>query len=203
MLASLLAAAQPALAIKHLSVAPIPSPGPNRLETPVATLEAQPKGLVAALLRMLKLGKTTTLQLTTQRIIRLDRSPSSQTTSTFPLSRVASIQYGHTKPVALMALGVLLALSGLVSLVVAGAAALLPLLVGAGLIASYFFSGLSFTMIFASVAGSAIVLKLKCTDPAQLTQMCESAHALLKAAEAPQALSGTAPAVPPPFAARA
>jgi hypothetical protein len=201
MLGTLFAAAQPALAIKHLSVAPIPPGGQNRPEAPVATLEAQPKGLMAALLRVLKLGKTTTLQLTTQRIIRLDRSPSSQNTATFPLSRVASIQYGYTKPVALLFLGALLALFGLVSLVVAGATALLPLLVGGGLIAYYFFAGLSFTMIFASVAGSVIVLKLKCTDPAQLTQMCESAHALLKAAESPQALSTPVP--PPPFAARA
>jgi hypothetical protein len=203
MLGTLFAAAQPALAIKNLSVGTIPPGGPSRPETPVATLEAQPKGIIAALKRILKLGNTTTVQITSQRIIRLDRSPSSQNTATFPLSRVASIQYGYTKPVALLVLGALFALSGLFALVVAGATGLVGLLFGAGLIAYYFFAGLSFLMVFSSVAGSAITLKVKCTDPAQLTQLCETAHALIRAAESPQALPAPSPTVPPPFAARA
>jgi hypothetical protein len=201
MLGTLFATAQPALGIKDIQMAPtLPPVGPGRVETTVATVQAAPQGALAALLRLLGLGRTTTLQVTTHRLARVDQGPSVRDTSILPLSRVSTMHHGFRKNVALLVLGAPLALFGLVLLVSAGAPGIVPLAAGAGLIAAYLTSGLTFSMVFSSVGGIPLVMKLKTKDPGELARLCELVQQLLKQSDNPSPPAHTAPPQPiPPF----
>jgi hypothetical protein len=176
MLGSLFAAAQPALKITRLQLAQgLPPMTPGAPEAGIATLTAEPTGAMAFLLKLFNGGKTSTLTITNQRISRIDQSSSTRDSVVMPLSRSSTFHYGFKKAsVALVILGGLFALFGLIILVSGGAqGAMMPLVVGGALIASYFMVPGSYYLIFSSMSGLSVTLKLKTKDPAELDRMCD------------------------------
>ena len=61
---------QPTLSLRSVDVG-TPTPSRGRQETVIATLEAQPKGVLAWIRRVCGFGRTITLMVTTARVIKM------------------------------------------------------------------------------------------------------------------------------------
>jgi hypothetical protein len=186
MFGSLFAAAQPALKITRLQLAEgMPPMTPGAPEAGIATLSAEPTGAMAFLMKLFNAGKTSTVTITNQRISRIDQSSSTRDTVTMPLSRASTFHYGFKKVTfAIVIVGGLLVLLGLIAAISGGIqAAMVPLIAGGSLIATYFFTPGSYYMWFSSVSGVSIIMKVKTKDPAELDRMCDMAFEAVRIAE--------------------
>jgi hypothetical protein len=176
MFGSLFAAAQPALKITRLQLAQgMPPMTPGSPEAGIATLAAEPTGVMAFLMKLFNQGKTSTVTITNQRISRIDQTSSARDSVVMPLSRASTFHYGFKKaPFAIVIVGGLLVLLGIIAAISGGIqAAMMPLIVGGALIGTYFFTPGSYYMLFSSVSGVSITIKLKTKDPAELDRMCD------------------------------
>jgi hypothetical protein len=175
---------QPALRINTLQVSPnMPPTGHGAPETVVGTLVALPGGLMAALARLLGLGKTITLTVSNHRIIRTDQGPGTKDTAILPLKSTSMVHYGFRKPsVALVIIGGLFTLLGLVMmLTVRGGApgGMMQLIIGGSLLA-VFFSGRNYYLSFSNAGGHGIALKVKTQEAGDLDRLCELAAELAR-----------------------
>ncbi len=190
----LLAAAQPTLALRSLDVG-TPVPPRGRQETVIATLEAQPRGLIAWIRRAAGFGRNISLMLTTARVIRMTRGRNEEHATSIPLAAVASTHYDYSKPATKLIAGVSLAISGLVGVFVVGPMAVLGLLVGGALTAWHFLSGPKFTVHFDGVNGTTLLVKVDAGQSTQrLVQFAEACAEQLRVLAQPAA----AAAPPPP-----
>jgi hypothetical protein len=189
---NLFAVAQPTLGLKSLDVGtPVSSRG--RAETVIATLEAQPTGLIAWVRRVCGFGQTISIMLTTTRALRMIRGRNEEHATTVPLSAVSSLHYDYSKSPAKLVFGLALALAGLVGIFVAGPLSVLGLLTGGGLIAWHFLSGPKFTVYFQSANHTTLLVKVHAGQSTQrLVQFAEAAAEQIHINEQPAATA------PPP-----
>lgn len=186
MLGSLFAAAQPALKITRLQMASaLPPMGPGTPENGVATLSAQPTGLMAWLQNLFGAGKTSTVTITNHRITRVDQSKSTRDSVVMPLGKASTFHYGFKKPpFVLVIFGALFVLLGLITMITGGFAAAMPFVLFGGVSAgSYFMASGSYYLIFSSVSGLAVTLKLKTKDPEELDRLCDLAFEAVRVSE--------------------
>src|SRR5687768_7747174 len=137
---NLLAVAQPTLGLKSLDVG-TPTPSRGRQETVVATLEAQPRGVLAWIRRQAGFGRSISLMLTSSRVIRMTRGRNEEHSTSIPLPSLGSIHYDYSKPATKLITGLMLAICGLVGVFVVGPMAVIGLLVGGAITGWHFLTG--------------------------------------------------------------
>jgi len=174
--------AQPAIAVKSLEIAPeVPPAGPGTREERAVKLTAAPDGILAAILSALGLGKTTTLTITNHRITRVDLGSNVMDTNVLPISKVSSIHYGRSKPVALLIMGIFFGLSALAGLLAGGiGGGMGPLFICLVSLAIYFTSGITYTILFGGVGALGVSMKLKTKEPQELDKVCELVNQLVQ-----------------------
>jgi len=186
MLGSLFAAAQPALKITRLQLAQgLPPMTPGAPEAGIATLVAEPTGVMAFILKMFNAGKSSTLTITNQRISRIDQSSSTRDSVVMPLSKSSTFHYGFKKPpLALAIMGGVVVLLGIIAIASGGVqAGLMPLVIGGACIGTYFMVPGSYYVIFSSMSGLSVTIKLKTKDPQELDRMCDLAFEAVRVHE--------------------
>ena len=186
-MAQLSALLQPALRINSLQVSPtMPPTGHGAPETVVGTLVALPGGLMASLLRLLGLGRTTTITVSNHKITRVDQGPGTKDTAVLPLKSTSLVHFGFRKPsVALVIVGGLFVLLGLiVALTSRGGvpAGMMQLIIGGSLLA-VFFSGKNYYLSFSNAGGMGIAVKVKTLDATDLDRMAEMTVELVRMCE--------------------
>ena len=189
----LLAAAQPTFALKSLDVG-TPVPARGRQETVIATLEAQPKGVIAWVRRVCGFGRSVSLMLTTARVIRMTRGRNEEHATSIPLSSIASTHYDYSKPATKLIIGLMLAIAGLVGVFVIGPMSVINLLLGGAITAWHFLTGPKFTVHFDSVNSTTLLVKVDAGQSTQrLVQFAEAIAEQLRVNAAPIAAAPPAP----------
>lgn len=156
----LVAAAQPTLNIKSLSIGAAVAPR-GRSESTVAAVEAEPGGLWAILQRAAGYGRTVTVTLTSQRVVRVTRGRNDVCSTSVPLSQLATIDYDHERPLTKLLVGMVATMLGLGGVFSIGPLAVLGVVAGGLIIAWHFLSGTKFAMKLVGTNGSSIHLKVK------------------------------------------
>ena len=155
----LAAAAQPTLHIKSLSLGAATAPR-GRTESTIASVEAEPGGLWAILQRAAGYGRTVTLTLTSQRVVRLARGRSDVASTSMPLSHLAAMDYDYDRPMTKLVFGMIATMLGLGGVFAVGPLAVLGVVAGGLVIGWHFLSGAKFALKLVGTNGTAIHFKV-------------------------------------------
>ena len=102
-----------------------------------------------------------------------------------PLSKSSTFHYGFKKLLlALVIMGGLVVLLGIIAIASGGfQAGLMPLVIGGACIGTYFMVPGSYYVIFSSMSGLSVTIKLKTKDPQELDRMCDLAFEAVRVHE--------------------
>ncbi|MEO6952828.1 MAG: hypothetical protein ABI321_13565 [Polyangia bacterium] len=167
------AAAQPTLNIKSLSIGAATAPR-GRNESTVAAVEAEPGGLWALLQRAAGYGRTVTMTLTSQRVVRVIRGRNDVCSTSMPLAQMATMDYDYDRPITKLVVGMLATMLGLGGVFAIGPLAVLGVVAGGLIIAWHFLSGPKFAMKLVGTNGVSVHLKVKAgTQTEELIEFVE------------------------------
>lgn len=177
---------QPALSIRSIDVAPA-LPDPDDREATLLQVTAVPSGLLAALKRLVGLGRTTTFSVGMDRVLRHDHGSSGSDFSTAPLSRVASLHYGSHKPIGMLLVAVIVMILGFGSFISSwdGTPGMVMMAVGVAFLFAYFLGKSTYGIILATTGGTAIGIRLLTGNPLELDQACNLIQAALVGSVSP------------------